>query len=150
MENLKLERGTIAGGVSVLMIFLTLCIAIYGLLSLLTAENELSLNQKNRDAAESYYAADAQAATILSELASAESRDGITVSADGTVPIRYDSATNTAVFAVSIDRYRNLDVSVSFSSRSGSKYIINRYCVTNSLDWQEQAGGGITVITEFK
>jgi len=149
MNPLHTERGTIAGGISVLMIFLTLCTAIYSLLSLLTAQNELSLNLKNRDAAIDYYAADKLAATALSELASAKVRGGTIASESVTFPVSYDPATETASFIVPIDTYRNLDVSIAFNG-SGGYFVINRYCVTNSLDWQEQASGNITVITEFE
>ena len=113
MDTIATQRGTIAGGISVLMIFLTLCIAIYGLLSLLTAENELSLNMKNREAATDYYAADALAASIISDLASAIARGEAIASEARTLPIVYDSETGTASFIVPIDRYRDLDVSIS-------------------------------------
>ena len=149
METSEWERGTIAGGISVLMVFLTLCITIYGLLSLLAAENELSLNRKNRDAIASYYAADALAAEILSELASAETKGDLAVSADGAVPIHYDAGAGTASFAVPIDQYRDLDVSVSFPS-GGGDFVINRYAVVNGFLWQEHTDSRIQVITEFE
>ena len=148
MQDVKTERGTVAGGISVLMIFLTLCITIYGLLALITAESELSLNLRNRDAAADYYAADALAVVIISELASAEDRGEISVSETGDIPILHDPGTRGASFTVPIDKYRNLDVSVSFSG-GDSHYVIDRYTVVSSLDWQEQAKGNIAVITEF-
>ena len=142
------ERGTIAGGISVLMIFLTLCTAIYSLLSLLTANNELSLNMKNRDAATDYYAADKLAVMEISQLASAKARGDSDITGSGAVPVAYDASTSTASFIVPIDKYRNLDVSISFPDSSG-KYQINRYCVVNSLDWQEQANKKVTVLMDF-
>ena len=148
MQDIKTERGTIAGGISVLMIFLTLCITIYGLLALITAESELSLNLRNRDAAADYYAADALAVIIISELASADERVEVSVSETGDIPILYDPETDAASFTLPIDKYRNLDVSVSFPD-GGNRYVIGRYIVVSSLDWQEQAGGNIAVITEF-
>lgn len=149
METLKTERGTIAGGISVLMIFLTLCVAIYSLLSLLTAENELSLNQKNRDAARDYYAADALAVAVISEVVSSETRSGMRVSIIGQIPIAYDTETDTAGFVVPIDKFRNLDVSLAFRDDDSYEYEVIKYRVTNSLDWQEQARGKMTVLTEF-
>jgi len=130
------------------MIFLTLCIAIYSLLSLLAAENELSLNLKNRDASIEFYAADAAAAIIISEIASMKARGEDPALATGDVNVDYDPATHTVSFIVPIDTYRNLDISFSFPD-SGSHFTMNRYSVVNSLDWQEQARGRITVITEF-
>jgi len=141
------ERGTIAGGISVLMIFLTLCTAIYSLLSLMTAQNSLSLNLKNRDAAIDYYTADKLAIVKISELASAKARGENLASAHGSFPVSYDPVTETASFTVPIDIYRDLDVSVSFPE--SGQLTIKRYCVTNSLDWEEQASGKLTVITGF-
>ena len=149
METVKTERGTIAGGISVLMIFMTLCIAIYGLLALMTAENELSLNLKNRDAAADYYAADALAVTVISEIADAIAESGTPVPTVGTIHIQYGADSNTASFSVPIDEYRNLDVLISFAE-NGNSIWIDRYRVANSLDWQKQAEETITVITEFE
>ena len=149
MKTVQKERGTIAGGISILMIFLTLCIAIYSLLSLLTAQNELSLNKKNRDAAADYYTADASAAITLSEIATEKTYGEVISSQIGTIPISYDATTDTASFIVPIDKYRNLNVSITFLESSGD-YNVNNYCVVNSLDWYEQAQGAITVITEFE
>jgi len=147
MKPGQTERGTIAGGISVLMIFLTLCTAIYSLLSLMTAQNSLSLNLKNRDASIDYYTADKLAVVKISDIASAKARGEEIDSGNGPIPVSYDPATETASFTVPIDRYRNLDVSVSFPG--GGPLVINRYCVTNSLDWEEQASGKLTVITGF-
>jgi len=149
MESFQVERGTVAGGISVLMVFLTLCVAIYSLLSLLIAENELSLNQKNRDATIDYYTADALATITISNLASAKARDEVTPSEDDPFPISYSPTSGTASFSVPIDKFRRLDVSITFQGNSG-KFVTNRYCVVNNLDWQEQAHGKIIVITEFE
>jgi len=148
MEAIRGERGVIAGGVSVLMIFLTMSVAIYGLLSLLTAENELALNQKNRDATTAYYSADAIAAKMISELASARVRGESIGTEDDVIPVSYDFSAGIASFIVPIDTYRNLDVSISFPE-SRELFVIERYSVVNSLDWQEQIVRNITVITVF-
>jgi len=148
MKPGQIERGTIAGGISVLMIFLTLCTAIYSLLSLMTAQNSLSLNLKNRDAAIDYYTADKLAVVKISELASAKARGEEITSGYGNLSVSYGPSIETASFSVPIDKYRNLDVSVSFPGNN--HFVISRYCVTNSLDWEEQTSGKITVLTEFK
>ena len=148
MGTLKTERRMVVGGLSVLMIFLTMSIAIYGLLSLMTAENELLLNLRNREAATAFYSADAKAAAVISELASARiQREKVDsdIAADSVI---YDSVTDSARFVIPIDRYRDLNVSISFSA-DGSLFVIDSYRVVNNIDWHQQAESGLTVITEF-
>jgi len=149
MNIIKTERGTIAGGISVLMIFLTLCIVIYGLISLLTARNELSLNLKNREAATNYFTADMRAVTIISELTSMQERSEVSDIRVNDISLIYDSTTDTAYFVVPVDQYRNLDVSVTFIDE-GSQFVLNRYRVVNNLNWQDQIDSKITVLTEFE
>jgi len=148
MGTVKTERRMVVGGLSVLMIFLTMSIAIYGLLSLMTAENELSLNLRNREAATAFYSADAKAAAVISEIASARIRGGNVDSDIATLSVTYDSDTDSAKFIVPIDRYRDLDVIISFSA-DGSLFVIDSYRVVNNIDWHQQAESGLTVITEF-
>ena len=148
METFNTERGIVAGGISVLMVFITVCIAIYGLLSLLAARNELSLNLKNRDAAVNYYKADARAETIIFELVSVQERGGAFISESDSITVIHSLTGDTATFAVPIDQYRNLDVSIAFSTFN-DRFVINRYRVVNSLDWHNQVDSKITVLTKF-
>jgi len=112
----------------------------------MTAESELSLNRKNRDATVDYYVADATAVKIISQLALAV-LDGnpaeITVEGGEVV---YNNETGVATFVIPIDMYRNLDISLSFMDDKG-KMAINRYRVVSSLDWQKQRVQTITVLS---
>ena len=149
MQTMRFERGTIAGGISILMIFLTLCITVYGLLSLLTARSEKSLNEKNRAATEEYYAADSSSLILVSEIISARLKDDISsFLVDRETPqILYESTTDTASFLMPIDAYRNLYVSVTFTD--DDEYIVNNYNVTNNLEWWEQIEDKLDLITVF-
>jgi len=149
MGIVKTERRMVVGGLSVLMIFLTMSIAIYGLLSLMTAENELLLNLRNREAATAFYSADAKAAAVISELASARIQSEKVDSDIAADSVIYDSVADNAKFVVPIDRYRDLNVSISFSA-DGSLFVIDSYRVVNNIDWHQQAESGLTVITEFE
>ena len=146
MIGIKAERGTIAGGISVVMIFMTLCIAIYCLLSFMTAENELLLNKKNRDAMVDYYAADAIANKMISGLAAAVIEGNTADLENEGGVLEYDRDTGVATIIISIDMYRNLDISLSFKDDNG-EMAINRYVVTSSLDWQKQREKTVTVIS---
>jgi len=149
MITAKTERGMIVGGISVLMVFLTMSIAIYSLLSLLTAENELMLNQKNRDATTTYYRADAKAVQLISEISSMRTRNGSIDSEINSIPILYNSDEDRVMFNVPIDTFRNLDISILFLD-DGSSHYIERYRVISSMDWEEMARRNLTVITEFE
>jgi len=148
MGSVRTERGIIVGGVSVLMIFLSISVAIYGLLSLLTTENELSLNLRNRDATIAYYRADAIVAEVISELASTSARSEDLPKEVQAIPVTYDITTSIATFTVPVDDFRNLDVSISFSN-DGSHFEINSYRLASSMSWHEEARRGIIVLTEF-
>ena len=129
-----------------MMIFLTMCIAIYSLLSYITAENELSLNKKNRIATVDYYAADAIATKIISELAVDVSEDNTQALENKLGTFEYDKLTGIVSMIIPIDLYRNLDVSLSFADNDG-RMTINRYKVVSSIDWAKQIEKKINVIS---
>lgn len=56
------------GASSILMIFVVLILTTFGMLSFVTAQADLQLTEKNVDAVESYYEADAQADKIITEI----------------------------------------------------------------------------------
>lgn len=147
MDTIKTEQGTVAGGTSIIIIFITISIAIYGLLAVYVARNELELNRKNRDAAVDYYAADAAAAKILFEISAARFGRSDIYEIDG-VSILYDEMTSAASFVISIDEFRELNVSVSFPQNGGFMEIV-LYRVTSSQNWHEQTEKKINVITDF-
>lgn len=67
------------GGSSLLVIFAVLCLTIFALLSLSTAQAGSRLSQKSAETTYAYYAADTQAEMILSRLRSGSIPDNVTV-----------------------------------------------------------------------
>ncbi|MCL2817075.1 MAG: hypothetical protein FWD39_01645 [Clostridiales bacterium] len=59
------NKGAGAGGSSVLMVFMVLCLCIFGTLSLLSAHADLTISNKTAVAAEQFYRADAEAERFL-------------------------------------------------------------------------------------
>lgn len=104
------------GSASILMIFVTLCLTTFAVLSLASAAADLRLAQQAADSLTRYYEADARACALLTSLSGAngqkalllscrenglsaeETRDGVTVSG-----------------SVEIDENRRLDFSALFS-----------------------------------
>lgn len=61
------SRGIQPGGITILVIFTVLCLAIFSVLSLGTVRADARLSQKYADLTQSYYAADARAEAWLAE-----------------------------------------------------------------------------------
>lgn len=80
--------GTVSGAVSLVMIFVVLCLTVFSVLTLSTAVGESKLAQATAQHTADYYAADAQATAIAAQLGQgsrAQEIDGIayTTHADG-------------------------------------------------------------------
>ena len=83
----KLKMGVGIGGPSIIMIFVVLCLATLGALSLMTANADWKLTQKAADAVTSYYSADNEAEEILAS-ADASLKTGHQIDADSfTIPV---------------------------------------------------------------
>lgn len=64
----KNSRGIGAGGISILMVFVILCIVIFSALSLVSAQADLKLSLNNRTGVESFYKADAAASSTMAKI----------------------------------------------------------------------------------
>lgn len=68
---------TSVSGISVLMVFLILCIAIFAVLTLSAAQNEWHLTERNETQVNNYYACDSLAQQQLAELHTAVQQGGV-------------------------------------------------------------------------
>ncbi|MBR1660133.1 MAG: hypothetical protein IJ705_07435, partial [Oscillospiraceae bacterium] len=71
--------GGLSGAASLVMIFCVLCLAVFAVLTLATAERERQLSELTAGRASDYYAADAEATRIVAALARGED-PGVAVS----------------------------------------------------------------------
>lgn len=90
----KSGKGISVGSASLVMIFSVLCLTVFSVLSLVTANNELRLSEKSAASVKNFYTADSAACDIINE-AKKDIALGKTV----------DSS-----FEVKIDENRNLEV----------------------------------------
>lgn len=60
--------GTVTGAVSLVMIFIVLCLTVFAVLTLSTAIGEQKLAQVTADHVQAYYEADAQATAVIASL----------------------------------------------------------------------------------
>lgn len=94
--------GGVSGAVSLVMIFCTLCLVIFSMLTLATAERETRLSQMTAENAAEYYRADYDATVIVAALQSGTNLD---------VEIQWDG--DTASFLLPIGESLGLDVAVA-------------------------------------
>lgn len=100
------SSGVSVGGATMVMLFSVLCLTIFSVLALVTANNEWKLAQKSADAISAYYAADSQAARVYHSLSQAgevsdgAEIEGITVSAQDDI----------IMYTVPIDEAQQLEV----------------------------------------
>lgn len=71
--------GGVSGAVSLVMIFCVLCLAVFSVLTLATAERERGLSELSAQRAAEYYAADRRAVEIAAALAAGETPEDVEV-----------------------------------------------------------------------
>ncbi len=122
MNNEKKSfRFPVTGVSSLLIIFSVLCMTVFAMLSVSTANADDRLSQKAAQSVTDYYAADSQAEKIIAALRSGSVPEGVT--ADG------DTYTFTCPASDSLE----LQVSVIIS---GSDYEIVRWQMVSTAHWQ--------------
>ena len=116
------ESSPIIGGSSLLVIFAVLCLTVFALLSLSTAQAEKRLSDASAQAVAGYYDADSAAEAILAQLRAGETPEGVTALGGG----RYQ-------YACPISDRQTLEVEVQVQ---GGAYQVLRWQAVSSLDWQ--------------
>ena len=111
------SAGVSIGMVSILMIFVVLCLTTFATLSFVSARADLKLSKKASDSVSEYYAADSAAETYLAQIASQLETDSSwqqTVSLSDT-SLECSVAENNALFSysVSVNEQKNLMVVLS-------------------------------------
>ena len=116
------RSGGVSGAVSLVMIFCVLCLSVFSVLTLATADRERRLSEMTARNAEEYYRADHDATVIIAAL-----RNGT----DPGIEIDWDG--DTASFLLPIGDSLGLDVAVSV--RGGACEILRWHTVYTG-DWE--------------
>lgn len=119
MDKRKISVGA-PGGSSLMVIFAVLCLVIFAVLSLSTAQAEMRLSRSSAEAVREYYLAEAEANRILSDIRSGRVPDGVGVSGD-----KYS-------YSCPISETRTLFVTVSVN---GTGYSIERWQEVYTGEW---------------
>ena len=124
------------GGASLVLIFSILCLAIFAVLALSSANREKTLTDRLKASTEAYYAADSRAVEVEVKLREALARgetpseiDGVTVTAQN----------DTYTFACPIDERRTLAV-VLKAARNQLPVTLQtlQWCEISTADWTPQ------------
>lgn len=120
------------GGASLILIFSVLCLAVFAVLALASANREQKLTDKLKTSTAAYYEADGKAVKIKAKLKAALS--------DGKLPDMVDGVTVTVsgdrlAYACPIDDRRALAVILA---RDGDTLRTLQWCETDVADWTPQ------------
>lgn len=120
------RSGGVSGAVSLVMIFCVMCLAVFSVLTLATADREAKLSEMAAGHAEEYYRADYSATVIAAAL-----RNGSPLPADLDVDIVWDG--DTASFLLPVGDSLGLDVAVSLR---GGEYKVLRWRTVYTGSWE--------------
>lgn len=121
------------GGASLVLIFSVLCLAIFAVLALASANRERALTDRLKVSTDAYYAADSRAVEIEVKLREALARGETPSEIDG-VPVAAQN--DTYAYACPIDERRSLAV-VLRASRNRLPFLLQplQWCETDTADW---------------
>lgn len=138
MANERRSSGINVGGASIIMVFSILCLTIFSVLTLITANSENTLAQKSADEVSAYYAADSKSvdklAQIKSVVANQSSLEGISSAASALKTATVING-NTLYISYSEKINKGQDLSVKLST-DGSKIKVIDWKVVNTSNWE--------------
>lgn len=121
MNDRRAFRPPVMGGSSILVVFAVLCLTVFAMLSLATAQTDARLSQASADGVSAYYAADTKAEEILARLLAGELPDGVTVQE------------NRYTYRCPISDTQALEVEIRLTGPGD--YTILRWQAVSTADW---------------
>lgn len=120
------KSGGVSGAVSLVMIFCVMCLAVFSVLTLATADREGKLTEMTAQNAADYYRADHEAVMIVAAL-----QNGTPLPEDLDAEIVWDG--NTAAFQLPMNDSLGLDVAVEIR---GGECEVLRWQTVYTADWE--------------
>lgn len=144
--NKRINPGV--GAASILMIFVILCVTVFGILSFSSARSDWKLTQKNAESVQKYYAADSKAQELLRELDERITELALDSSSISTTMLTEEFTKNQVhdivvqaadtpeqlVVTIPMGELQELQLELRLSA-SAPHYRIVRYQLTPSADW---------------
>ncbi len=129
------RSGGVSGAVSLVMIFCVLCLSVFAVLTIATADREAKLTAMTAQNAEDYYAADRLAVEIVAAL-----YHNTPLPADieivRTLAEFPDGASEEAEFSLPVGENQALEVSVLLSDQNGRTCKIQRWQTVYTGSWE--------------
>ena len=122
------KSGGVSGAVSLVMIFCVMCLAVFSVLTLATADRESKLSEMAAQSAAEYYQADYNATVIVAAL-----KNGSPLPPGLDVDITWDRDNGTASFLLPVGDSQGLDVAVSLQN---GEYEILRWQTVYTGSWE--------------
>ena len=119
--------GGVSGAVSLVMIFCVLCLAVFSVLTIATADREAKLSDMTAQNAADYYAADRQAVEIVAAL-----RSGDALPTD----VEIARTGGTAAFSLPVGENQTLRVEVLLGGQDGGTCEILRWQTEYTGSWE--------------
>lgn len=133
MEEKRLgsSMGVSVGSATLVMLFAVLCLTLFSVMALVTANQEWQLAKKSAQSVTDYYAADTLAAQVYHALPPfSTTLDGTEVAG---ISISQESD-GTLAYAVPVDDRQSLNVSLQWNEEEGRWNILS-WVVVQTADW---------------
>jgi cell division protein FtsL len=141
MKHKKRVPVTQIGTVSLLMIFIVLCMVIFAVLALSETARDYAFSQKLAEHTTQYYEASGQAEQLLAQIDTRLKNDGILADfSDLTITMEYQEETLLLQYQVDLNDSQALSVVLripaSDTSRNGSRFDVISWREIQTTQWQ--------------
>ena len=127
------KKGIGVGSAFLTLIFVTLCLAVFAMISHTTAKNEITMAKAEAEMVKGYYEADAHAAIIAQELISAETIPQSVFGVDITITWEEDEKARKVEYSLPVSQTRELYVAIELESDT---YNILSWRIRDINEWQ--------------
>lgn len=123
------------GSASLILIFIVLCLSVFGLLSLTSARSDLALAQKNAQAVQGYYEADTQGEAFLQMADQALQRCENEEQLQAALGSYYQADTGMAVTDIVMERGQVLHIELALDP-ARKRYEVKTWKVFNAEEYE--------------
>lgn len=135
MQNERKSSGINIGSASIIMVFSVLCLTVFAVLSLITANSEYKLAVKSTDVIRNYYAADTAATEKLAVIS--EASDAQSKAEELGIDCENDGGALLLSFEEKVTDTQALSVKVTYGAGAFS---VNEWKLISTDEWDADAG----------
>jgi len=143
MANEKKTAGVNVGGASIIMVFSVLCLTVFAVLTLVSANAESTLAKKSSAVVSNYYVADANATETLAKVYEIVDEQSSLQDINVKVALLKDVSTKEEAGLLYISYFENIDDSQKLTvklSTDGKKVDVLSWKVESTAEWEPDNG----------